>query len=781
MLNDHYKIRYMQLNPIRLALLSFISVLVSISSPGQHNDLKLWYDQPAANWNEALPVGNGKLGAMVFGGVTNERLQLNEETVWSGEDFDFVNPKAKASLKHVRRLLFDGKYVEAQRLAQTNLMGDKRIPSSYQTLGDLTLAFGHDDAKVREYRRELDLRTAVASVSYSVNNVTFYREIFSSAPDNVIVMRIRSDKPGSVSFTGSLTRPGDKATFEGINDLITMNEHVGNGSGVKLVARLKVVHLEGTLTVSGNAFAVRDADEVVLLLTAATDYWKTDPSTVTSTGITAASARQYEDLRAAHVADYQSYFNRVGFDIGTSDAVYFPTDQRLKAVQRGNVDPHLVQLFFQFGRYLLISSSRPGGMPANLQGIWADGLHPPWEADYHININIQMNYWPAETTNLHELHLPFLEFLKPLARDGKKTAKEMYGINGTVAHFTTDAWHFTEPYGETQWAMWPMGLAWSAAHLWEHYLFKEDNRYLNDLAYPVMKEAALFCLEWLTKDPITGHLVSGPSISPENTFRTPTGETATMVMGPTMDHMIIRQLFANTAEASRILNKDVAFRKQLIKAMVGLAPTKVGADGRVMEWTAEFDEPHPGHRHISHLYGLHPGNEITRQRNPELLEAARKTIDYRLSHGGGHTGWSRAWIINFFARLHDGQRAGENLQALLSKSTLPNLFDNHPPFQIDGNFGATAGIAEMLLQSHAGEIEFLPALPAQWADGTISGLCARGGFEVSMTWKANVLVAIRLLSREGRKAVLRYREHVVSLDTKPGAVYHLSPSLEIVP
>ncbi|MCC9136121.1 glycoside hydrolase N-terminal domain-containing protein [Pontibacter silvestris] len=774
-----------QIKPsVKQLLLSLLFIFLAFHINGQHNqqpsqhDLNLWFSKPASEWNEALPVGNGRLGAMVFGGIASERFQLNEETVWTGKPADFVNPEAREALPEVRALLFSGKYAEAQELAKEKMMGDKSVSSSYQTLGDLLLNFGEISQNITNYKRELDLNTAVAKVSYRAGNVSFTREIFSSASDQALVVRLSADKPASLSFNLTLTRPGNKAKVEVMGNEIIMSEHVGDGVGVRMVARVKVLHDGGTVQVAGDSIAVHKGNTVTLLLTAATDYRGDNPLITSEAQLTAAVKKDYDALKADHIADYQKYFNRVNFDLGATNASKAPTDERLAAMKNGTTDPQLIKLYYQFGRYLLISSSRPGGLPANLQGIWADGLTPPWSADYHININIQMNYWPAEVTNLSEMHLPFLNFLNALRPDARKTAQEMYGINGTVAHFTSDPWFFTETYGEPQWAMWPMGMAWCAQHSWEHYLFTEDKKYLKDLGYPVMKDAAEFCANWLVEDPKTKKLVSGPSISPENTFKTPNGEIATMVMGPTMDHMIMRDLLQNTIEASKVLNVDAALRKHLEGILQRLTPTKVGSDGRIMEWTEEFEEPEPGHRHISHLFALHPGRQITKQKSPELMEAARKTLNYRLSHGGGHTGWSRAWIINFFARLHDGEAAYENLVALLQKSTLPNLFDTHPPFQIDGNFGATAGITEMLLQSHAGEVELLPALPEAWKQGYIHGIVARGGFEVDIDWEDGALKQVNILSKLGNNCRIRYRDQVITLRTKKGKRYKLNAKLQ---
>jgi alpha-L-fucosidase 2 len=733
------------------------------------DELKIWFTRPAERWDNALPVGNGRLGAMVFGGIETERIQMNEETVWTGKDEDYHNPESLEGLKIVRKLLFEGKYVEAQETAQEKIMGrvDPSRLHTYQTLGDLNLFFGHY-RNVSDYRRELDLETAIARVSYQADRVVYTREIFSSAPDQVLVVRLTADKGESISCKVLLNRPGNKAAIEINENVITMSEHAGDGTGVIMVARLKVVPEGGSMSISGDSMRIDKADAVTMLLTAATDYRGEDPFLISGRQLSAISEKNYKKLKEEHIADYQKYFKRVELDLGKTDAVYFTTDARIDAMKNGNVDPQLVELYYQFGRYLLISSSRPGCLPANLQGIWADGLRPPWSSDYHININIQMNYWPAELTNLAEMHEPFLQFIDDMRPDARKTAREVYGCDGIVAHYTTDVWHFTEPTGQTRWGMWPMGIAWSCRHLWEHYLFNEDSQYLRDFAYPIMKEAAEFCCDWLVENPKTKEFVSGPSISPENRFKTPDGQVASVVMGPTMDHMIIWDLLTSTIKASEILNVDQSFSKKLERVLARLAPIRIGSDGRLMEWTGEFEEEEPGHRHMSHLFGLHPGRQITMQQNPEFMEAARKTIEYRLSHGGGHTGWSRAWIINFFARLQDGEAAYENLLALLRKSTLPNLFDTHPPFQIDGNFGAVSGITEMLLQSHAGEIHLLPALPEAWPDGHIYGLCARGGFVVDIDWKDGTLEKAWIYSKLGNDCTIRYGEKVITVETVAG-------------
>ena len=755
-----------------IALLFFSATALEASN-------KIWFKQPATDWNEALPIGNGRLGGMVFGGTQSERIQLNEESVWTGSRNNFVDkPDAWKHLAEIRELLFAGEYVKAQEITEKDLMGIGNW-DMYQTLGDLNLVMGHGSV-VENYTRELDLENAIARVSYSANGVNYTREYFSSAPDQALIVKISCNKPGAVNLSARLTRPKD-ATIKAHGDEIEMFgqvtaggvDVVGVNPGVHYFSVLKVVPSNGKVVQQGDSLVVSDANSVILYLTAATNYWGDDPKLKSRESLSKVLSENFELVRNEHIADYQSFFNRVKLDLGGAEKATIPTDKRLELVKDGGEDNDLVVTYFNFGRYMLISSSRPGDLAANLQGIWADGLTPPWGADYHININIQMNYWPAEVTNLSECHLPFIALTDSLRPRGRETAKKMCNSRGFMAHYDTNVWYWTTSEGKAEWGMWPMGAAWCCQHIWQHYLFTGDKEFLKK-NYPILKEASLFFVDYLAKDPKTGYLVTGPSSSPENKFITPDGKISNITMGPTMDMTITRELMNNTIAASKVLGEDKKFRKELESVIPRLSPLRIGSDGRIMEWAEEFKEQDPGHRHISHLYGLYPGNEISTVKTPEFAAAARKTIDYRLSHGGGHTGWSRAWIINYFARLNDGEKAYENLLALFRKSTLSNLFDTHPPFQIDGNFGATAGIAEMLMQSHADEISLLPALPKAWTDGKVSGLKSRGAFEVDMEWTDGKVVSATIVSLKGNPIQVRYNGKTVMLKGKAGTIFQLN-------
>ncbi len=769
----------MKSNVLFLVMIFFLISCSEKKEREKNPVLKLWYQQPAKEWVEALPVGNGSLGGMIYGIPGKEKIVLNEESVWSGHKiYDRDKKDGYKYLSEIRQLLFDGKYVEAERMTDKRLLSD-RFPSgthANQMLGNLYIESKNTEGYTH-YRRELDLNNAIVRTQYEKDGVKYSREVFSSYPGNVMVIRYEADTSGSISFSSWFER-GRNTDIQVADHTITVSEHVGNGDGVKLHAILDFDVKGGNTTVTDKKIVVEGASEAVIRVVAATDYRGEDPQTLCEQRLRSSLLFRYKKLLESHIKDYQSLFDRVVFSITDSDGEDLPTDQRLEKVRNGMEDDYLTQLHYQYGRYLLISSSRPGSMPANLQGIWVDGFNPPWNADYHININIQMNYWPAEITHLPECHMPFLEFIGELREMGRLTARETYGARGFVAHHTTDAWHFTSCTGRAYWGMWPMGAAWACQHLFTHYEFTEDKAYLREYAYPVMKEAATFFVDYLIPDPETGMLVSGPSISPENRFLTADGQEATLNMGPTMDRAIISELFANCIKVSEILDVDESFRDTLKQKLALIPPLQIGSDGRLMEWVEEFEEAEPGHRHISHLYALHPSNQITWHETPELFEAAKKTIEYRLAHGGGHTGWSRAWIINFRARLLEGNKAYEDVIALQRQSTLPNLFDNHPPFQIDGNFGLVSGITEMLMQSHTGEIHILPALPEAWKSGRILGIMARGGFEIDIEWSEGTLRSLTIRSKLGNPLQVRYGETVKQRETKKGQVLVLNERLE---
>jgi alpha-L-fucosidase 2 len=741
--------------------------------------LPLWYRQPARLWTEALPIGNGRLGAMVFGGTAEERLQLNEDTVWTGAPHEYQHEGAVKALPELRRLLSEGRQKEAEELAMREFMSVPLRQKAYQPMADLLLRFpGHETAT--DYRRELDLDSAIASLSYRVGGASYGRETFSSHPDQVLVQRLSASRKGSLTFSAALTSPHEGfAVRVGAPNELVLSARVKDGA-IRFETRLRVIADGGRMAPLDGGIAVEGADAVTLLLTAATNFVSFrdvsgDPSARAAEAMRRAAAAGYARLRASHLADHQRLFRRVSLDLGSSPAALLPTDERIAAADK-RLDPQLVALAFQFGRYLLIASSRPGDQPANLQGIWNDSLTPPWDSKYTVNINTEMNYWPAEVANLAECAEPLFAMLEDLVISGRRTAAAHYGARGWVLHHNTDLWRGSAPINASNHGIWPTGGAWLTQQLWWRYQFSLDQEFLGRRAYPVMKEAALFFVDALVRDPKTGWLVSGPSNSPEN---------GGLVMGPTMDHQIIRALFQWTAEAARILGVDSELAAQLDRMRAEVAPNRIGRLGQLQEWLEDKDDPENKHRHVSHLWGVFPGEEIT-PRTPELFAAARKSLEFR---GDDGTGWSLGWKIAFWARFFDGDHAERMIERQLQPvreqgtrmsggGTYPNLLDAHPPFQIDGNFALTAGVCEMLLQSHGGELVLLPALPRAWPNGSVRGLRARGGFLVDLRWRDGKLVEAGIVSTSETRVRLRSRDHSGELKLTPGRRAHWRPRAE---
>lgn len=752
-----------------------------LSQPSHH----LWYDKPASIWEEALPVGNGRLGAMVFGHPTQERIQLNEDSMWPGSA-EWGNPPGRPEdLTYIRNLLFQGKNKEADSLLVAKF-SRKDVTRSHQTAGDLWLDFDHQN--ISEYKRSLDLQNGLISVSYLSDGHQVTQEVFCSVPDQVLVIRIKTAHPDGLNGSLRLTRPWDEgvetATTSpiGRNHLLLQGEVTQMGGrldskaqpiehGVKFATMVQAENLGGKIAADFEKLFFGGVKELTIKLSTRTSFYQRLYKGLATTDLIKTEGTPFDTLLSRHRRDHRALYDRVNFELESGkDSLSIPTDQRLLKVKEGEVDLGLEVVLFNYGRYLLMASSRPGTQPANLQGLWNQHISAPWNADYHFNINLQMNYWPAEVTALSELHQPLFDYVDRLIERGKTTAKENFGCRGAFIPHASDLWGPTWLRAST--AYWGASVGaggWLMQHYWEHYQFTGDTDFLKSRAFPAMEQISLFYKDWLIMDPRDSFLVSAPSTSPENQYLKPDGSSVATCLGSAMDQQIITEVFTNYLNAAKILGISNERTEEISDALKRLRPgLQRGADGRILEWDRDYDEAEKGHRHMSHLYAFHPGNEISLTKNQDWLPAVRKTLDYRLEHGGAGTGWSRAWLINCAARLQDGEMAHEHIQFLLAKSMYPNLFDSHPPFQIDGNFGYTAAVAEMLVQSHEeGIIRLCPALPKSWDKGSVTGLKARGGFKLDLKWENNQVKSFTISSEKGGGTTVIYKGIETKIELGP--------------
>lgn len=799
--------------------LIFIFAISSVFQlTGAQQNMTLWYNKPATYFEETLVLGNGKNGASVFGGVASDQIYLNDATLWSGGPVDpNMNPEAYKYIPEIRKALFNEDYKEAERLNK-NIQG--KFSDSYAPLGTMFIEFLHN-GNYENYRRELNLNNAVASVDYKVDGIRYSREYFISYPDKVMVIKLVASKKGSLSFRLKF-KSLLKYTQTGADNVLQVNGYApyhaapdywwkdkdpirfDKNKGTRFSSYFSIKNIGGQVVVSDSAIQVSNANEAIVFVSMATSFNGFDKDPVKNGAdnkalamqqLKEASKKSYETLKAEHLKDYQRFFNRVSLDLADKNVPNLPTDERLKRYTQGTADRNLEILYFQYGRYLLISSSRTDGVPANLQGIWNPYIRPPWSSNYTMNINVEENYWLAECANLPEMHSPLLTFIGNLSKNGAVTAKTFYGVNkGWASCHNSDIWAMSNPVGdfgqgEPVWACWNMSGTWIVTHLWDHYLYTNDKDFLKLHAYPLMKGAAEFCLGWLVKDK-QGYLVTAPSTSPENSYLTPEGFRGATLYGSTADMAMIRECFGQTIKASEILGVDASLRDSLKKAIAKLYPYKIGKKGNLQEWYHDWEDADPQHRHQTHLYGLYPGHQITVEKTPDLAKAAQRTLEIK---GDNTTGWSKGWRINLWARLKDGNHAYKMFRELLTYvepdgakkidyagggGTYPNLFDAHPPFQIDGNFGGAAGVVEMLLQSNEKEIYLLPALPDAWPTGSVKGICARGGFEISMKWANGKLSSVEILSKAGNTCIVSYKGKTKTFGTTKGGVYQLDSDLK---